>query len=374
MSEAMQAYTKARTHLILDQPFFGTLALRLTPIEDETIDTAGTDGQCIVFNPKWFVKLSEAQRVGLIAHEVMHVVLLHMLRRMERNHKRWNIAGDYVINLALRKCGLILPHGELYDEKYENHSTDEVYNQLPQDIGNEPIAGVALLDGSDPGGCGEVFDHSSLSDGTGTGKFESDITIAIQQAAEVAKGVGKLPGHMQELVEKALAPKVDWKMVLARFLRANNKSDFSWAKPNRRFIAQGMYLPSMWNPCLGEIAIVGDSSGSCREYLEQFTGEITSILHDLNPELVRFIQCDTEVHDDTTYTREDLPLKVKYGGGGGTAFGPAIDYVSQMYPNVCALVYLTDLEAYDFGNPPDFPVLWVTTEATEAPYGQVVQM
>ena len=316
MSEAMQAYSKARTHLILDQPFFGTLALRLTPIEDETIDTAGTDGQCIKFNPKWFVKLSEAQRVGLIAHEVMHVVLLHMLRRMERNHKRWNIAG----------------------------------------------------------GCGEVFDHGSLSDGTGTGKFESDIIIAIQQAAEVAKGVGKLPGHMQELVEKALAPKVDWKMVLARFLRANNKSDFSWAKPNRRFIAQGMYLPSMWNPCLGEIAIVGDSSGSCREYLEQFTGEITSILHDLNPELVRFIQCDTEVHDDTTYTREDLPLKVKYGGGGGTAFGPAIDYVSQKYPNVCALVYLTDLEAYDFGNPPDFPVLWVTTEATEAPYGQVVQM
>jgi len=374
MSEAMQAYSKARTHLILDQPFFGTLALRLTPIEDETIDTAGTDGQCIKFNPKWFVKLSEAQRVGLIAHEVMHVVLLHMLRRMERNHKRWNIAGDYVINLALIKCGLILPHGELYDETYEDQSTDEVYNQLPQDIGDEPIAGVALLDGSDPGGCGEVFDHGSLSDGTGTGKFESDIIIAIQQAAEVAKGVGKLPGHMQELVEKALAPKVDWKMVLARFLRANNKSDFSWAKPNRRFIAQGMYLPSMWNPCLGEIAIVGDSSGSCREYLEQFTGEITSILHDLNPELVRFIQCDTEVHDDTTYTREDLPLKVKYGGGGGTAFGPAIDYVSQKYPNVCALVYLTDLEAYDFGNPPDFPVLWVTTEATEAPYGQVVQM
>ena len=39
MSEAMQAYTKARARLILDQPFFGTLALRLTPIEDDTIET-----------------------------------------------------------------------------------------------------------------------------------------------------------------------------------------------------------------------------------------------------------------------------------------------------------------------------------------------
>jgi len=374
MSEAMQAYTKARARLILDQPFFGTLALRLTPIEDETIKTACTNGQYIKFNPKWFLKLTEAQRVGLIAHEVMHVVLLHMLRRMERDPKRWNIAGDYVINLALRKCGLILPHGELYDEQYEDHSTEDVYNKLPEDLGDDPISGVALLEGFDPGGCGGVIDHESLAEGSGTGKFEADTNIAIQQAAEVAKGVGKLPGHMQELVEKALAPKVDWKMVLARFLRANNKSDFSWAKPNRRFIAQGMYLPSLYNPSLGEIAIVGDSSGSCREYLEQFTGEITSILHDLNPELVRFIQCDTEVHDDTTYTREDLPLKVKYGGGGGTAFGPAIDYVNKKYPNVCALVYLTDLEAWDFGEQPDYPVLWVTTEATEAPYGEIVQM
>ena len=45
-------------------------------------------------------------------------------------------------------------------------------------------------------------------------------------------------------------------------MRSNNKSDFTWLKPNRRFIAQGLYLPSLYNPCLDEIAVVTDSSGS----------------------------------------------------------------------------------------------------------------
>ena len=376
MNDGLEEYTKSRSQLVLRNPFFGTLALRLKPISDDSVPTACTNGQFIAFNPKWFLKLREEERVGLIAHEVMHVALMHMLRREERDAVKWNVAGDYVINNALLKSKFILPHTELIDPKYDNMSTEEIYALLPEDIKDGTGPGdILLLDGDDPGGCGAVIDHPSVSDGSASGKFEAEIEIAVQQAAEAAKAMGKLPGHLQTLIEKALAPKVDWKMVLARFLRTNNKSDFTWIKPNRRFISRGLYLPSLHTPALEEIAVAVDTSGSVSEAeLEQFTGEITSILHDTNPELIHFLQCDTKVCADTEYTRESLPLKITYEGIGGTRFSPVMKYLKEHHPNISALVYLTDLESDDFGDAPHYPVLWISTASTEAPYGEVIQI
>ena len=376
MNDGLEEYTKSRSQLVLRNPFFGTLALRLKPISDDSVPTACTNGQFIAFNPKWFLKLREEERVGLIAHEVMHVALMHMLRREERDAVKWNVAGDYVINNALLKSKFILPHTELIDPKYDNMSTEEIYALLPEDIKDGTGPGdILLLDGDDPGGCGAVIDHPSVSDGSASGKFEAEIEIAVQQAAEAAKAMGKLPGHLQTLIEKALAPKVDWKMVLARFLRTNNKSDFTWIKPNRRFISRGLYLPSLHTPALEEIAVAVDTSGSVSEAeLEQFTGEITSILHDTNPELIHFLQCDTKVCADTEYTRENLPLKITYEGRGGTRFSPVMKYLKENHPNISALVYLTDLESDDFGDAPHYPVLWISTASTEAPYGEVIQI
>ena len=374
--DGLEEFTKARSQLILTNPFFGTLALRLRPIPDESIATACTNGEYIKYNPKWFLKLREQERIGLIAHEVMHVALFHMIRRNDREPGKWNIAGDYVINGALIKSKFILPHTELIDPQYDDMSTDNVYALLPEDIKKGTGPGdVLLLDGDDPGGCGAVIDHPSISDGSAKGKFEAEIEVAVQQAAEAAKAMGKLPGHLQTLIEKALAPKVDWKMTLARFLRANNKSDFTWIRPNRRFISRGLYLPSLHTPCLEEIAIVSDTSGSrTDEELNQDLSEMSSILHDLSPERIHFLQCDTEVRSYKEYSREDLPLKVTYTGRGGTNFSPAINYINENYPAVSALVYLTDLESNDFGSKPHYPVLWVTTSSTEAPYGEVIQI
>ena len=69
-----------------------------------------------------------------------------------------------------------------------------------------------------------------------------------------------------------------------------------------------------------------------------------------------------------------MPLQVEYKGRGGTMFSPAINYVNEKYPNVAALIYLTDLECDDFGDEPNYPVLWVTTQQGETPYGEVIKM
>ena len=362
-----QAFTKARSRLLLDQPFFGTLCLRLTPVSTEEIETAATDGKQLLYNPKFFESLAEPERVGLLAHEVMHVVLLHMTRINGRDHQRWNVAGDYVINLIVRDAGLILPQTDLLDDRYANWTTDAVYDDLPPDpLGN--MIKVKLWDGEQ-----DVIENNQII--KNRGEFEAEMQVAVQQAAEAAKAQGKLPASLESIIEGITEPKVDWKTVLARFLRSNNKSDFSWAKPNRRFIANGMYLPSLHTPALEEIAVAVDTSGSVSDKeLEIFTSETSHILLDTNPERVHFLQCDTQVCSDDEYTKENLPLKVTYKGRGGTMFSPVIDYINQHYPNVSALVYLTDLGSNDFGIEPNYPVLWVTTDLEDAPYGQVIKI
>jgi predicted metal-dependent peptidase len=54
-------FTKARSRLVLDNPFFGTLCLRLKPVERDDIDTGAVDGVHLFYNPKWFEKLKDLQ-------------------------------------------------------------------------------------------------------------------------------------------------------------------------------------------------------------------------------------------------------------------------------------------------------------------------
>ena len=366
----MSDLTKARARLLLDNPFFGTLCLRLIPKEWED-QTGATDGKHLFYNKKWYDSLTFSKQIGFVAHEVMHVVLLHITRRNNRHPKKWNVACDYAINNFLIKEGFILPDGGLVDDQYDDMTAEQIYDVLPEPPGGWDAISI------DFGGCGGVLDHPD-SDGTqGTlDNLETELKVAINQAAEGAKMAGKLSGNLKRIIDDVVKPKVCWKAVLSRFLRGDSKSDFSWIKPNRRFIAGGMYLPSLYSPGLEEITIAVDTSGSISDdELAQFTAETSSILRELGPEKINFLQCDWEVNEATTYTTDDLPLSITYKGGGGTAFSPVMQYVNKHYPFTKAVVYLTDLESNDFGDKPPYPVLWVSTvKEQEVPYGEIVEM
>jgi len=364
---AQTEYTKARAKLIMEQPFFGTLCMRLKPVENTSMPTGATDGVHLYYNPNWFLKLNQFERLGFLAHEVMHCVLMHMIRRQKRKHAKWNVACDHNINLNLLDIGFLLPPGGLHDEQYRDMSADHIYTMLPEQDEDQ----------FDPGGCGGVLDHPDVKKGGpgSSARQETEWTVAIGSAANEAKARGKLPGSLESLIEDLLEPQVDWRTVLFRFFRSSDKSDYTWVRPNRRFIGQGMYLPGLYNPSLGEISIIVDTSGSVSDdELKVFSSETSAILQELNPSAVNFIQCDAEVHSAVTYTREDLPLTYEYHGRGGTSFVPAIEYVQEKYPLTTACVYFTDLEG-DFPDiPPEFPMLWITTVKHEAPFGEVIYM
>src|ERR1700751_3598349 len=89
---------KARTTLLLDHPFFGTLLFRLAARPGASIKTMATDGVSRLYNPEFVESLNAEELAGVLAHEVMHPELQRHTRRGDRDTYRWNVACDYAIN------------------------------------------------------------------------------------------------------------------------------------------------------------------------------------------------------------------------------------------------------------------------------------
>ena len=121
---------KARTALLLDHPFFGSLLFRLKGRESRSIATMATDGVSLYYNSEFVDTLNSATLCGVLAHEVMHPALHHHVRRSGRNPRRWNEACDYAINPLLLDAGLSLPDGVLVDSRFRQMSAEQIYNQL----------------------------------------------------------------------------------------------------------------------------------------------------------------------------------------------------------------------------------------------------
>ena len=105
MTREEKKIVRARVAMMLDTPFFGHIAMQLEPIARKDLNppTMGTDGFRLFFHPEWVKELPEEQLKGVIAHEVAHVVLLHLTRRQSREPIRWNVAcvtGDTLVTMA----------------------------------------------------------------------------------------------------------------------------------------------------------------------------------------------------------------------------------------------------------------------------------
>lgn len=363
---------KARTALVLEQPFIGTLALNLELRVSERFPTAATNGKWIEFNPKFCEELDDEQLKFLMAHEVFHPMFEHNYRVKGRNHKKWNMAGDYVINQILtdEKIGKFIEGGLLNKGTYDagKGTTDGIYDILP-----EPPEGNGGGGGGDIPGTGDDVVEAEGSPAE-VAQEQAEMKVRVAQAAQAAKMMGKLSAGMERLVSQTLQPKVDWREVLRKFVQRQKNDTRSWAKPNRRMATMGLYLPSISGEVLGEVAVAIDCSGSVGEKeLNEFAAEFRAIWEDMSPAKAHVIYFDSEVcHYDKFERGDDATIAAH--GGGGTAFSPVFRYMEQHQINPVATVFLTDLYCDDFGPAPEHPVLWVTNGADKAPWGEIVRM
>jgi len=356
---------KARTALVLEHPFIGNIALNMPFKVDYSCRTAATNGKEIRYNPHFMNELSDEERKFVVAHECMHPMLDHNFRRGERQHKRWNMAGDYVINQLLtdESIGKMPTFGLLDKTIYTNGggTTDGIYNLLPEqdEDGNDPS-----MDDCEDGGGSPAEQQQN----------QAEWKVRVAQAAQAAKMMGKMSAGLERLVGDILKPKVDWRDVLRKFVEKCRNDQRSFARPNRRFIGQGLYLPSISGEALGEIAFAVDCSGSIGQAeIDQFAAEIHAVKEEGNPIAIHVVYFDSEVSHYDKFGRDD-DLHIEPHGGGGTAFSPVFQYLQDHDIEPVACIFLTDLLCDDFGEPPAYPVLWVSTHADEAPFGEVVMM
>ena len=361
--------TKARTSLILEHPFLGSIALNMPMTLSNDVPTAATNGKYVKFNPEFIRDLTDEQVKFLVAHECMHPMLEHNYRRSGRNPDKWNRAADYVINQLLEDEGIgkFIPGGCLDRRIYDagKQTTDGVYSILPDDPRDDSGDGI--------GGTGKDLEDSPGS-AAEVALAAAEMKVTVAQAAQAAKMMGKLSASMARIVDEVLQPKVDWRNVLRRFVEKAKNDTRTWARPNRRFLAQGLYLPSIGGETLGEMAFAIDCSGSIGPHeLNEFAAEIRAVWEDSKPLRLHIIYFDSEVSHYAKFERGD-ELHIEAHGGGGTSFSPVFRFMQDKSITPIATVFLTDLCCSDFGPQPEHPVLWVSNCTGEAPWGEVVMM
>jgi predicted metal-dependent peptidase len=421
-------FSNTRARLLLNHPFFGSLAMRLKLELTDSIETASVDGVTLRANPAFMAGLSEVERQGLMAHEVGHCALGHLHRRNGRDMGKWNEAADYALNQMLVDAGLVLPQGGLLDPNYKGMAAEQIYTaraskprQEPENgnggsgqgkgkpgagdqsspgaggkpkpgVGGKPEPGAGTGDtgqggesagesksskgkGSGAGSTGDFTDPAPAEPGTGE-MSETDWQVATEMAARAAKGAGKLPGCMVETLRASRATEVDWKGILHEFVSHVTVSDFSWSKPNRRFIGQGMVLPGAVKENVGEILVGVDTSASVStNLLNAFAREVSAIMREARPEKITVVYCDTRVNGSEVFTPdgEDVVLTAK--GRGGTAFQPVFDWAKKEGIEPLCCLYLTDLDG-PAPVDPGYPVMWCVPSYVRkaAPFGRIVRV
>jgi predicted metal-dependent peptidase len=415
--------TRARTQLLLNQPFFGTLCLRLK-LTAGAVPTMATDGRRIVYDPAFVNSLQPAELEAVLAHEVLHCALGHHCRRGQRDPRLWNEAADLAINPLLVANGFSLPAGALIDPAFNNLSAEEIYARLVQrndGSSNSPAAqspqpqgasagaatpqqespsqqppesgsgdqSVPQQDGSAetgsagtafprPAGFGEVLDATE-EDGKPASQAEKsrqqqEWNIAADQAIRSAKACGHEPANLDRPLSESRETKQDWRTILRDFIAARTLSDYRWSPPNRRYVASGLYLPSVERTGLGTIVIGVDTSGSIgEEELEQFAGEISAISDEAGPEAIHVVYCDAAVQSSQQFGPSE-PIDLEPKGGGGTNFRPVFEWVEENGIVPVCLIYLTDLCCHSYPRVPEYPVLWVTDSRRTAPFGETVRI
>ncbi len=369
---AQERMVRTRTRLLLDHPWFGSLAMRLK-MQETDCPKMQTDGSVLNYNADFVAKQSDAHLLTIMAHEVLHCALLHPWRRGARDKDTWNRACDYAINGDLVKAGFVMPPDALYDTQYAGLSADTIFAKLyakpkdPNDTGNEEPCTGTVEDGEAPS-------HDSV-----TGMTEEDWKIAGEQATAVSKAAGSLPGDAVRSTKAARQVPEDWRAILREFIEHQTPSDYSWGSPNRRYIAEGLYLPGIVKENLGYIGVCVDTSGSIdAKVLAAFAQELTALVQEARPARVSVVYCDAEVRGDVQeFTPDDLEINLEARGGGGTRFAPALKHFADAEESPAAVLYFTDLEnGMETLEEPAFPVLWVTGKnvTKSAPFGPLIRI
>jgi predicted metal-dependent peptidase len=346
----------------------------------ESVSTACTDGWDVKYNPTFIAEHmpTDPELRFLVLHEATHKAYRHLSiwRGLhDINAQLANIAADYFVNgilvdtdagegfIKMPDCG-VQPKPE-----YKGLSVLQIFNDLMQDPENG-------------GGGGSMDDHDW--DGEQQSEAEQqkridEINRALRQGEMLRKKRSESGSGSQDgMFGDVLAPKVDWRKVLREFIQETcaGRDESSWARPNRRFLSEDIYMPTMLGTTMSELVIGFDTSGSCFGGAEmtRFVSEITTIINDVKPSKTHVIYWDTKVAGHQTFEDGQFAVQeLKPKGGGGTNGAVLFDYLRKKRISPQAIVQFSDGYVGDWGRS-DCPTLWALTGSMQAAFGTTIHL
>lgn len=348
---------------------------------DSDIPTAATNGIDKKYNPTFAASLTDEELRFVILHEATHVAYLHLdvwQDLWNQNPTLTNIAADHFVNLSLVDGdageGFIkMPSVGIQPEpEYRGLSVKQIYNRL-------------LEDGEDGqgGGGGGIDEHewedAQGRDATEQEKLADEVGRLLRQGEITRRSRSKDgSGNEHGVFGDLLNPKVDWRAVLRQFIQdlCAGKDESSWRKPNRRYLANDVYMPSLQGVTMGPLIIGFDTSGSCfgSDYMTRFVTEITTIIEQVQPSKVTVVYWDTQVVGHQDFENGQFAVaNLKPKGGGGTRGDVLFNWIREQKLKPQAVVQFTDGEVGSWGSS-DIPTLWCIAGDAKAPWGTTINI
>lgn len=369
-AQAETVLKKGKVRLAIDHPFFSTMLMKANVTLDDKIPTA-----CV--NAHGHIRIGTAfasqrtvhEMMFVLAHEILHPALLHFSRRKHRDPYEWNVAGDKGINDTLKQAGFTLVEGAIYQAGASQHITEDLYKEPDPNGGGQRKVYVAGE------GANDMDDSEAMDDATAR-EVEEQWRVTVAQARNVAKAQGKMPAGLDKIVDRIVSPITPWHKLLERFMTSLVKGDYSWRRPNKRMIGNGLYFPSHnLVPQMGTVVIQSDESGSIGDKeREHFAGHINKILETCRPEKVIVLHTDTQVHKHVDeYTLQDLPIKFTTYCCGGTDMTAGIKWCADNGVEPEVFITLTDGYTPWPNKAPGYPLIWLITTDVKAPVGDTIR-
>lgn len=344
LDDVMDKVDAAKLQLMTQRSttFFSVLLAMMQIVEEKGTTRAWIDGKRIGLNPDFVEEISIPQLIGTLLHEILHVALEHisLWQGLKLNAKLVNIAGDLYINHWIKSMGFELPEDHLDESWSHGMGFLEIYDELEkrqeENPKNDPGEGPTV-----PGLPEEMEDFREPEDGWSESEKEEILGKIIQAAQEAEKrgDPGSVPGSIQAIIERVTNPKLPWDVLLMKYVSEYSKDDFSWRRPNRRYMHTGMYLPSLHDETVNKIMWTMDTSGSVsNEILGMVLNEGDHAKQMLNPEEMVVVSWDTEIQQVNRLQPHQSMEDVIVIGRGGTDIMPVLELIAEESPEF-ALIF-----------------------------------
>lgn len=414
---------KARCRLLTVEPWYGTMAsmFRWKPSKDlETMGVRIVDGGYVdcLYNTDFCDGLSVEQLMGVVKHEIEHIVRLHCTRGGSRDPDLFNIAADMCINGKKSKPSIddlpgkwvAMPENwseaSTAEETYARLEKHKVVIKCPKCGGASGGGGKSKQKGKDgkdqnqkgqsqqgdggndhhkncpgqktlgnPNGSkieveGDLVDDHDVWQGSSVSEDEARQVVR-DMCNQASIKAGNTPGHLVQEIAKLADPVISWKYVLRQHIgRQVGGRRKTWSRVQRRNPVFGTKGKS--NHASIPLTVGVDTSGSMDvKRIEQCFTELEAMSQRFKITLVQF---DHGYQDHCKYHRGDW-RKIKVKGRGGTSFIEFFKAIEEKKLVGRVNLVLTDGEA-PWPEERKYPVMWVLIphggRKIEPPWGDAI--